>query len=49
VHIKLLKEFFLNPKPDDWVRRLRDLTSLPKYDDGDYIVFIEEMPLLIAS
>ena len=37
----------MSPESSDWKRR--SLRTLEYYDDGDYIVFTEELPLLMAS
>ena len=46
VRIKLKKEYFMSPGGDAY---RRSLGSLSQYDDGEYLIFTEELPLLMAS
>lgn len=49
VRIKLQREFFLNPNSRNSNIETRRLASLKKYDDGEYIVITQELPLLMPS
>ena len=49
VKIRLLKEYFMNPRDDSWKQKLRNLASIAKYDDGEYLTFTQELPLMMAS
>ena len=49
VSVKLLKEFFMKPQTDHERSYGRSLAFSTSYDDSEYVVFTEDLPLLVAN